>query len=341
MPESYFELPVGGQREILDYAFNETGRSPSVIEKDIWLTLVLQLLFDMPGRKAMAFKGGTSLSKAFGVINRFSEDVDITVDFRDLGCQHRIPELLELSGGQRRKVSDSLKAEVGVYIREVILPYLNSQIQNHGCASECELTVSEDGESIHVSYPARATEPDSYMRDHVLVEFGGRNIIDPNAVHSIQPDIAELIQGVAFPRAGQVVVLSAARTFWEKVTLIHAQCNRPIAEGKDRISRHWYDLAMLLQHEVGQQAKSDLQLLADVVDLKSVFYNSATAHYARCLSGELNLIPERENFTRLQEDYIAMEHSGMLNGHVYSLGRIMEDLTALQEHVNHLAQGWR
>ncbi|MNP25510.1 hypothetical protein D3C76_1183200 [compost metagenome] len=80
-------------------------------------------------------------------------------------------------------------------------------------------------------------------------------------------------------------MLSPARTFWEKVTLIHAQCNKPISEGKDRISRHWYDLAMLLQHDVGATAKNDLELLDDVIALKSVFYNSATAHYGRCVSG--------------------------------------------------------
>ncbi|WP_339413610.1 nucleotidyl transferase AbiEii/AbiGii toxin family protein [Pseudomonas sp. EA_35y_Pfl2_R5] len=82
------------------------------------------------------------------------------------------------------------------------------------------------------------------MRYHVLVEFGGRNIIDPNAVHAIQPDVAELFQGVAFPWAEGVVVLAPEGTHWEKVTLIHTQCNRQITEGRERISRHWYDLAM-------------------------------------------------------------------------------------------------
>lgn len=339
MPGSYFELSLAGQREILDEAFSETGRSPSVIEKDIWLTLVLQLLFAMPGRKAMAFKGGTSLSKVHGVIKRFSEDVDITVDFRGLGCEHSVSELLLLSGGMRRKVSDALIAEVGRYTREAILPYLNDELQNYGCASECQLSVSDDGESIHVHYPAMSADAKGYLRDHILVEFGGRNIIDPNAVHSIQPDIAELFKSITFPKAENVVVLSPARTFWEKVTLIHAQCNKPIPEGKDRISRHWYDLAMLLQHDVGASAKNNLELLDDVIALKSVFYNSATAQYGRCVSGELNLIPDQDNFSRLENDYYAMERSGMLNGHIYPLGRIMEDLTSLQEHVNRLVRG--
>ena len=339
MPRSYFELSPAGQREILDEAFSETGRSPSVIEKDIWLTLVLQLLFAMPGRKAMAFKGGTSLSKVHGVIKRFSEDVDITVDFRGLGCEHSVSELLLLSGGKRRKVSDALIAEVGRYTREAILPYLNDELQNHGCASECQLSVSDDGESIHVHYPAMSADTKGYLRDHILVEFGGRNIIDPNAIHSIQPVISELFKSITFPKAENVVVLSPARTFWEKVTLIHAQCNKPIPEGKDRISRHWYDLAMLLQHDVGASAKNDLELLNDVIALKSVFYNSGTAHYGRCVSGELNLIPHQDNFSRLENDYYAMESSGMLNGHIYPLGRIMEDLNLLQEHVNRLVLG--
>lgn len=339
MPRSYFELPQTGQREILDEAFSETGRSPSVIEKDIWLTLVLQLLFAMPGRKAMAFKGGTSLSKVHAVIKRFSEDVDITVDFRGLGCKHSVQELLQLSKSKRRKVSDALIAEVGRYTRESILPYLNDQLKNYGCASECQLSVSDDGESIHVHYPAMSADAKGYLRDHILVEFGGRNIIDPNAVYSIQPDIAEQFKSITFPKAEQVVVLSPARTFWEKVTLIHAQCNKPIPEGKERISRHWYDLAMLLQHDVGASAKNNLELLDDVIALKSVFYNSATAKYAQCVSGELNLIPDQDNFIRLEEDYYAMERSGMLNGHIYSLESIIKDLTELQEHVNQLAPG--
>jgi len=199
--------------------------------------------------------------------------------------------------------------------------------------------VSDDGESVHIYYPAVAADAKGYLRDHVLVEFGGRNIIDPNAVHTIQPDIAGMFETISFPKAEGVVVLSPARTFWEKVTLIHAQCHKPIPEGKDRISRHWYDLAMLLQHEVGAEAKNDLGLLEDVIALKSVFYNSGTANYGQCIAGEMNLIPGNENFARLEDDYYAMERSGMLNGHFYPLGGIMSDLTALQDHVNQLVLG--
>jgi hypothetical protein len=151
-----------------------------------------------------------------------------TVDFKGLGCGHSVSELLQLAGGKRRKVSDALIAAVGRYTRDAILPYLNDQLQNDGCASECQLSVSDDGESIHVHYPT-VSAGKRLLRDHVLVEFGGRHIIDPNAVHSMEPDIAELFKSITFPKAEKVVVLSPARTFWEKVTLIHAQCNKPMS----------------------------------------------------------------------------------------------------------------
>jgi hypothetical protein len=98
-------------------------------------------------------------------------------------------------------------------------------------------------------------------------------------------------------------------------------------------------MVRLLQHDVGASAQNDLELLEDVIALKSAFYNSATAQYGRYVSGELNLIPDQDNFPRLEDDYYAMERSGMLNGHIYPLRRVMEDLSSLQEHVNRLVLG--
>lgn len=334
MPTSYFDLPATEQGELLEAAFNETGASPRVIEKDIWLSFVLQHLFAMPDRKAMAFKGGTSLSKVFSVIKRFSEDVDVTIDYRQLGCEIPLSELSQLSGRQKKQISDDLKAEVSRYTHEVVQPYLSSQLAKLACGNECEVSISENGEELHVYYPSRVEDRGDYMRDYVLVEFGGRNIVKPNEVHAIQPDIAGLIQGVEFPRAEGVVVLAPERTFWEKVTLIHAECNRPIAEGHDRISRHWYDLAMLAQHDIGKRAMNDLELLVDVINLKTVFYSRATNHFERCLAGDLNLLPDGNNRTALEKDYLNMQEAGMLNGHVYPMAQILSELSVLQEQIN-------
>ncbi|MGE8063912.1 nucleotidyl transferase AbiEii/AbiGii toxin family protein [Pseudomonas sp. NPDC089569] len=336
MATSYFDLPSSVQSELLANAAAETHRATAVIEKDIWITLVLKDLFAMPGRKAMAFKGGTSLSKVYSVIQRFSEDVDVTIDYRELGCEQSVAELSRLSGGKRDKIGEALKAKVREYTHEIVRPYLQSQLASLACGQECDVTVSENGEKLYVVYPTRAFARGQYMREHVLVEFGGRNLINPNSHYTIKPDIAALFPNIDFPIAEGVVVLAPERTFWEKVTLVHAECNRPLADDRNRVSRHWYDLAMLAQHEAGRRAMEDLDLLADVVGLKKVFYRSASAQYDRCLTGELNLMPDSENLVRLENDYREMQGSGMLNGHVYPIADILALLSTLQGRINQL-----
>ena len=337
MPNSYFDLSAKEQHELLAAASNDTGRDASVIEKDIWLCFVLQHLFGMPGGLPMAFKGGTSLSKVFSVIERFSEDVDVTIDYRHLGCEIPLSEMMLLSGRRRTQIGDALKAKVQTYTTEIVRPYLKAQLDKLPCGQECDVAISEDGENLHVIYPSRVPERGVYLREFVLLEFGGRNLIEPNGIYTIQPEIAKLYEAVNFPMATGVVVLAAERTFWEKVTLIHAQCNRPFAEGVNRVSRHWYDLAMLARHDCGKRAKLDLALLSNVIDLKSVFFKSATTRYELCLAGELNLLPDKGNLPLLIKDYLHMQGAGMLNGHEFPMEQILDELGDLQAEINKLA----
>lgn len=334
MPETYFELPARDQHEILSKASSHLGRSASILEKDIWLSLVLKGLFSAPDRKPMAFKGGTSLSKVYSVIRRFSEDVDITIDYRSLGCEIPISELIGLPRKQRDRIGASLRENVRVYTNEIIRPHLEAQLAELECGAECAIEVSEDGENMMIYYPSRAEDQAGYLREFVLIEFGGRNIINPNEVHAIRPEISSVFPGLVFPHAEDVVVLAADRTFWEKVTLIHAACNKPFPSGLNRNGRHWYDLAMLCQHECGQRAIANIDLLKDVIALKSVFYKSATTNYEQCLTGELRLIPDEANLRLLHEDYLAMQEAGMLNGHLIPLAEILDQLLHLQNHLN-------
>lgn len=336
MTDAYLNLPTKAQFEILEAAAAASNRPAAILEKDIWLSFLLDRLFRMPDRKPMAFKGGTSLSKVYSAINRFSEDVDITIDYRSLGCDLPLTELLALGGRHRSRVADGLRDEVNRYTNAVVIPHLKRELDALPCAAECSMTLSQDGERLEVQYPSRARPQAGYLRDHVLIEFGGRNIIDPNALFTIRPDIASIIPAVAFPEA-QVVVLAAERTFWEKATLIHAACNRPLPEGLNRYARHWYDLAMLARHDCGKKAKSDLALLSNVIDLKNTFYRSSTSHYQRCLDGELNLIPDDENLKRLRADYDAMKAASMFYGADIELSEVLAELGVLQEEINETA----
>ena len=133
----------------------------------------------------------------------------------------------------------------------------------------------------------------------------------------------------------QLSVLSAARTFWEKATLIHVECHRPsLRPSAERLSRHWYDLARLADHEVGQQAMGDSELLRDVLRIKETFYRSGFSHYDRCLAGGLRLIPDEPLLDALRQDYQAMLAAQMFYGDTLTFESIVERLRRLEAEVN-------
>lgn len=304
-----------------------------MLEKDVWVCWVLQHLFAMPGRLPMAFKGGTSLSKVFNAIARFSEDVDITLDYRGLDPSFD-PFAEGVSRNQLRKSSEALKDFVLAHVQGVVAPYFRGALVEQFGADAGKVEVSEDGEQLRVHY-ATALEPrGDYVGSSVLVEFGGRNITEPNEDHEIRPDIAGHLAELDFPVA-QVRVLSPARTFWEKATLMHVECHRDeFRANADRLSRHWYDLAMLADCEIGALALGDRDLLADVVKHKKVFYSAGYANYDACLTGQMRLLPATAVLAALHEDFRSMVDAGMFIGTPPSFDHIVERLRALEATIN-------
>jgi hypothetical protein len=251
----------------------------------------LQTLFTMPGRIPMAFKGGTSLSKVFGAIARFSEDVDITLDYRGRHGSFD-PFAAGVSNNQLRKFSDSLKSFVCEHAHGVVGPHFRERLAGEFGTSYGRIEISDDGEQLHVHYPTVLDSAGDYVGNSVLIEFGGRNITEPNEEHVVRPDMAEHVPALEFP-SSQVSVLSPARTFWEKATLMHVECQRGgFRASAERLSRHWYDLAMLADLDHGQAALANRDLLADVVKHKKVFYNTGYANYDACLARQLRLLPD-------------------------------------------------
>ena len=331
-PEPYFELPPADQAELLLGLAPVLGRRAEILEKDIWLCLVLGILFDLPGRKPMAFKGGTSLSKVYQAIERFSEDIDVTVDYRSLVDD--APDLATLGSNQRRRLSDALKAALAEHVNRELAPALREAMAQALPGRQITIEVSEDGENLRLYYPSAVENTDAYLRPSVLIEFGGRNATLPRETVEIVPDVTEYVPGVAFPSA-RVAVLSPARTFWEKATLIHVECHRPeIRAGAERLSRHWYDLARLADHEIGRNAVSDIELLRDVLSIKETFFRSSHSHYARCLDGGLRLIPQPALLEALREDYRAMLSAQMFYGETLPFDRIVERLADLEQEIN-------
>jgi Uncharacterized conserved protein len=342
MPDNYTHLSRADQEGILHYSASAFRKNGIVLEKDIWVCWVLKQIFEMPNRLSMAFKGGTSLSKIYNVIDRFSEDIDITLDYRQfdvckslsLGPNETVPE--SLSRNAIRRLSDALKLNVQEYSMDVVVPYLKSQIELLPNSDEFEV-VGEGAEQIRFIYPSAIKQSgrQGYIKDYVLIEFGGRNIIDPSDTHFVQPDVALKIDTVEFP-SSHVVVLSPERTFWEKATLIHVECNRGVRENAERLSRHWFDLTSLYSHEIGLQAIQNIGLLKDVISLKSIFFNASYAHYGECLTGSFRLVPDPEGLTHLETDFSKMRDAGMLNDSSMSFEEVIEHIRTIESRMNQL-----
>ncbi len=328
MPEAFLQLSPEEQAEILQTCAGKLGRRAEHLEKDVWVCWVLQGLFTMPGRLPMAFKGATSLSKVYGAIRRFSEDVDVTVDYKSLD-QSIDPFDPTVSRTARDKYTELLKTKLAEHTKNVIRPHFEDLVAQLTEKPPKPITISDDGEKLFIPYLSRFGTAES-----VFLEFGGRNVISPNEEHPLRPYISAELPELQFPEA-TVPVLVPSRTFWEKATLIHVACNRSDPKlDADRQSRHWHDLAVLADHNIGKIAILDLQLLQDVVKHKNVFFRASYTNYEACLSGGLRLIPGARLLEALRTDYEKMIGDGMFDGEPPSFDSIVSRLDKLAKEIN-------
>lgn len=331
--EFYFDLSAADQADVLQSLAPVLGRRAEILEKDIWLCQVLDILFQLPCCKPMAFKGGTSLSKVYKVIDRFSEDIDVTVDYRSLVAHAPTLESIT-SNSQRSKLSDALKAALTEHVINELVPALQAALTLALPTQRTSIEISHDAEKLWVFYPSSVENTNTYLRPSILVEFGGRNTTLPQSTQEITPDIADHVPSLVLPRT-KVSVLSAARTFWEKATLVHVECHRPsLRPSAERMSRHWYDLARLADHEAGQQAIEDLELLRDVLRIKETFYRTGFSHYEQCINGGFRLIPDQPLLEALRQDYQAMQDAQMFYGESMPFDSIVERLRHLETEIN-------
>ena len=333
MSESFLLLEARDQSEILQTAAAKCGRRAAILEKDIWLCWILQVLFSIPDHHPMAFKGGTSLSKIYGIINRFSEDVDITLDYRAF-IDDFDPFAPSVSRSKIKQFSKHLKTLGKGYTQNVVMPVLVKASETLATCGQHSIRTEDSGEKVWFSYPSAVEDPDDYLASEILLEFGSRNVVDPNEQHTITPDIASLTPEIDYP-ATTVTVLSPSQTFWEKATLIHVECNRHrLSVNPERLSRHWYDLMCLGLHKLSVNAINDRSLLENVIKHKKVFFNADYCHYDDCLVGKLRLIPDTDDLRGLQSDYKEMYTAGILSDDAPDFETLIEKLRTIENQVN-------
>ncbi len=316
------------------------------VEKDFWVTWTLDLLFN--GRQAheprLLFKGGTSLSKAYGLISRFSEDIDITVFREDIGQHIEVKDLESLSGKKQRQLLDEIKGACQSYIHGSLTQRLNDQI--HECFEKAGIPITEpvittdpddpDQQTLLVRYPTVRAESNSYIKPAVKIEAGAKSALDPHREVTIKPYLSDELPDTDL-LVSNVVTIDAERTFWDKVVILHGMRKWHDHRGEvrqhgNRISRHYYDLYRLLQAAEGANALSNPALGIDCVRHAMMFFNRTDYDLHSALQGLFAITPSAGMVDELRRDYQAM--SGMIFGEVPEFSDVLMTIEKLNARIN-------
>lgn len=317
-------LPAQQRSELFSETAAHKGTTPAVVEKDFWVSWVLNRLFQKPDlARLLMFKGGTSLSKVHNLIERFSEDIDLILDWRILAGDD---PLAERSKTKQAQLNAAINEQAKKYIGGDLLRMVESALDG-----VCDCRVDDDPFVIDINYPAAF--PDAYLRSEVRLEIGPLASWLPYEDRSISCYVAEAFPDVFEQRECAVRVIKAERTFWEKATILHHEAHRPEGNAQPpRYSRHYYDLAKMAQSPVKERALADSELLASVVAFKQRFYPRGWARYDLAKPGTLVLVPVGHVLASVRSDYRAMEN--MIFGEMPHIDQILEVLQALQEEIN-------
>ena len=314
------------------------GLAPAIIEKDFWVCWALQKLFVVTeGQPSLLFKGSTSLSKAFGLIRRFSEDIDLSLDRRDLRFKDERDPMNVASNKKASALIKELTAEAEKYIGVQLLPRLRQQfaeVLGEKPVWSLEIDPS-DAQQIRFAYPKPASPDESLailsVQPVVRLEFGARSDHWPAGDYQVRSYAAEEFPDLFTRPACSVRTLEAVRTFWEKATLLHAEYHRQPPK-VERLSRHYYDLAELARSNIRDKALGGLDLLTHVARHKKKFFRAAWANYDEARPGSLHLVPHAELHAGLQHDYERMRE--MFFDEPPPFDQIIGTVKELEEQIN-------
>jgi hypothetical protein len=338
MKLNFLALPADERHIYIEQAAAQRNISPVILEKDFWVCWLLGILFESEFAGSLVFKGGTALSKVFGVIERFSEDIDLSLS----------PEFLKLpdagtSRNQANKWMKTAEAACGDAVRNQIAPAMEAAAME--VLGTCERPWFEFVTDAHTNspillfhYPSSQPSGFDYLKRSVKLEFGSLTDQQPVGRHPVRPWVADVIPA-AFPDwQCEVVALELERTFWEKATILHTEYHRPAEKPTpDRFSRHYADTAALARNPAANKAIDQHDLRNRVVDWKSQFFGSSWANYDEAKPGSFRLVPPPERRPGLRRDYQAMRDMYLTEPARFD--DILATLAELEQRINGVGKG--
>ena len=327
---NFTNLPVENRLEIIRRTYAATGLSPQIIEKDWWVTAVLRALFALPYAENLSFKGGTSLSKCYNLIERFSEDIDIAVN-------RKKPDFTKTN----TRLRNDLRRATCSFVRETLQFDLAKQLENTGLnpadfSVKVNITpiTTTDPEIIEVEYDSLFAE-DNYIKRKVIIEISGRSMREPLQVVELQSMIDEQFPNEEFTeKPFEVQAVVPERTFLEKICLLHEEFAKSQELIRtERMSRHLYDLVQIMDTPVVEKALTDKNLYNSIVEHRRIFIGLKEFDYSTLAPETIKIVPPENIIDLWKTDYETMQGT-MIYGSSLPFNKLIDKIKHLNERIN-------
>lgn len=313
MRNDYFTLNPVQQRLVIEQTAAKLNLPVQAIEKDLWVTAILQVLFTLPCARDLVFKGGTSISKVWNAINRFSEDIDLAID----------RSLFDLDGELTKKQVKKLRKVSSMFVREELFGQLCEAIASTPLYGLCEIEAQPDGVGdstypepriIYVKYTSLFSDKIDYILPVVKIEAGARSLLEPTLNVAIKSLVDVALPSITTSLVDvEVRTAIAEKTFLEKCFLLHELFSRGVAVSANRRSRHLYDLHMMMRKGIGKRAVSDDELWNTIHHHRSTLTSISGVDYTPDIRSRIVLTPPAECVEDWKSDYQAMQGSMIYN----------------------------
>ena len=324
----YFTLSAEQQILLLRQTSAKVGLPEQAIEKDLWVTVILQVLFSLPYADKLLFKGGTTLAKV-GLIDRFSEDIDLAMD----------RSLFGFEGDLTKKQLKTLRKKSSTFVRDTIATDLSRALEEYGLGGLCEVEPEPDGEGdktypeprkIHVRYHSVFGSALPYLRQEVMLEVGARSLIEPFQLVTVESFVTKStpidtnVAGVRIPMA------EPRKTFLEKAFLLHELFSTGTPTRADRKSRHLYDLEKMMRHPEILSAVKDDELWNSIHHHRSVFTPLHDVDYTPDVRDRICLVPPENSMDNWRSDYLSMCESMIYEPNPISFDQLIDRMRELE-----------
>ncbi|MBX9084626.1 nucleotidyl transferase AbiEii/AbiGii toxin family protein [Bacteroides cellulosilyticus] len=325
---NYFQLSKEQQQMALTQAANKTGLPVQAVEKDLWVTVVLQIVFTLPVANHLVFKGGTSLSKVWKVIHRFSEDIDLAID----------PSIWGFEGDLTKKQIKRLRKASSLFVRDELCLSLKEAVTEIGMEKWLQVEAGPDGEGdgtypeprvIHIRYKSLFDEDLPYLHSEVKLEVGARSLLEPTAEAAVTSVLEDTLPISTTVKQVMIPTALAEKTFLEKAFLLHELFSSQSPREADRKSRHLYDLVQMMCTDIATQAVANDELWNTIHHHRELFTSMSGVDYTPDIRKRIRLLPPDDVIDDWYNDYKDMQ-SSMIYGEKPTFEELMRKIKELE-----------